>query len=59
MVGSVTRGLLNCLLLKRLDYDHKGSIWLTFQVEQNIGLVVLEHLRHEFHVHILNVDFLP
>jgi hypothetical protein len=31
---------------------------LTFQVEKNVGLVVLEHLRHELCVHVLNVDLL-
>jgi hypothetical protein len=31
---------------------------LTFQVEENIGLVVLEHLRHELCVHVLHVDIL-
>lgn len=27
-------------------------------MEQNIGLVVLEHLRYQFHIHVLDVDFL-
>jgi hypothetical protein len=31
---------------------------LTFQVEKHIGLVVLEHLRHQFHVHVLDIDLL-
>lgn len=31
----------------------------TFQVEQHIRLVVLEHLRDQFHVHILDVNILP
>ena len=30
----------------------------TFQVKENIGLVVLEHLGHELNVHVLDVDFL-
>jgi len=28
-------------------------------MEQDIALVVLEHLRHELGVHVLNVDLLP
>lgn len=31
---------------------------LTFQMEEHVGLVVLEHLRHQFHVHVLDVDLL-
>lgn len=27
-------------------------------MEQNIGLVVLEHLRYQFHVHVLDVYIL-
>jgi hypothetical protein len=27
-------------------------------MEENIGLVVLEHLRHKLNIHILDVDFL-
>ena len=30
----------------------------TFQVEEDVGLVVLEHLRDQFHVHVLDVDVL-
>lgn len=30
----------------------------TFKVKENIWLVVFEHLGHQFHIHILNVDFL-
>ena len=30
----------------------------TFKVEQHIGLIVLEHLRHKFYVHILDIDLL-
>ena len=30
----------------------------TFQMEQNVVLVVLEHLRHDFDVHVLDVDVL-
>ena len=30
----------------------------TFEVEENIGLVVLEHLRHKLNIHVLDVDFL-
>lgn len=31
---------------------------LTLEMEQNIGLIVLEHLRDELNVHVLNVDLL-
>lgn len=31
---------------------------LTFEMEQDIGLVILEHLRHKLGVHVLDVDFL-
>lgn len=31
---------------------------LTFQVEQNVALVVLEHLRYQLHVHVLYINFL-
>jgi hypothetical protein len=27
-------------------------------MKENVGLVVLEHLSHKFHVHVLDVDFL-
>lgn len=27
-------------------------------MEKDIGLVILEHLRNQLHVHILNVDLL-
>ena len=30
----------------------------TFKVEQNVGLVVLEHLRNKLDVHVLDVDLL-
>ncbi len=30
----------------------------TLEMEQNILLIVLEHLGNEFNVHVLNVDFL-
>jgi hypothetical protein len=30
----------------------------TFQVEEDIGLVVLEHLCHELDVHVLDIDIL-
>lgn len=28
-------------------------------MKKDIGLVVLEHLSHQFDIHILNVDVLP
>lgn len=31
---------------------------LTLQVEQDVGLVVLEHLSDQLHVHVLDVDLL-
>ena len=31
---------------------------LTFQMKQDVGPVVLEHLRHKLHVHVLDVYFL-
>jgi hypothetical protein len=31
---------------------------LTFQVEQHVRLVVLEHLRYELDVHVLHIDLL-
>lgn len=30
----------------------------TFEVKQDIGLIVLEHLRNKLRVHILDVDLL-
>jgi hypothetical protein len=30
----------------------------TFQMDEHVGLVVLEHLRHELDVHVLDVDLL-
>jgi hypothetical protein len=27
-------------------------------MKQDIGLVVFEHLRHQFDIHVLDVDFL-
>lgn len=30
----------------------------TFKVEENIRLVVLEHLRDKLNIHVLDVDFL-
>jgi hypothetical protein len=30
----------------------------TFEMEENIGLVVLEHLSHQLRVHVLDVDLL-
>lgn len=30
----------------------------TFEMEQHVGLVVLEHLSYELHVHVLDVDLL-
>lgn len=32
---------------------------LTFEMEQHVRLVILEHLRDELSVHVLSVDFLP
>jgi hypothetical protein len=43
-------------IVPSLMYDDRGR--LTFEMEQNIGLVVLEHLSHKLDVHILNIDFL-
>ena len=37
--------------------DDSGGL-CTFKMEQNIRLVVLEHLRHELNIHVLDVDFL-
>lgn len=31
---------------------------LAFEMEQNVGLIILEHLCHKLNVHVLNVDFL-
>lgn len=31
---------------------------LTFQVKEYIGSIVLEHLRNEFNIHVLDVDLL-
>ena len=31
---------------------------LTFKMEQHIRLIVLEHLRHQFDIHVLDIDFL-
>ena len=30
----------------------------TFEVKEHIWLIVLEHLRNQLHIHVLNVDFL-
>ena len=30
----------------------------TFKVEEDVGLVVFEHLSYELRVHVLDVDFL-
>ena len=30
----------------------------TFKMKENVGLVVLEHLRNQFHIHVLDVHFL-
>lgn len=30
----------------------------SFQVEENVGLVVLKHLSHKLHIHVLDVDLL-
>ena len=30
----------------------------TFQMEQDVRLVVFEHLSHKLNIHVLNVDFL-
>ena len=30
----------------------------TFQVEQDVGLVILEHLSDELYIHVLDVDLL-
>lgn len=30
----------------------------TFQMEQHVRLVILEHLCHKFHIHVLHVDLL-
>lgn len=35
-----------------------GSFIHTFKMEKNIRLVVLEHLSHQFDVHVLDVDLL-
>jgi hypothetical protein len=35
------------------------KIKLAFEMEQHIGLVILEHLGDELDVHVLDVDFLP
>lgn len=40
----------------------EGSVmhkdWRTFEMEEHIGLVVFEHLRDEFRIHVGEVDFL-
>lgn len=36
----------------------KQTIVPTFQVKEHVGLIVLEHLRDEFDIHILDIDFL-
>ena len=46
------------ILCISLDPDRQEESLLTFQVEEDVGLVVLEHLRHQFDVHVLNVDVL-
>jgi hypothetical protein len=30
----------------------------TFQMKENVRLIVLEHLRDEFDVHVLDIDLL-
>lgn len=61
-------------ILQQLDYDGSFKLsvadnhqyilsrivtsCLTLKVEQDIGLVVLEHLRDELDIHVLNVDLL-
>lgn len=32
--------------------------FLTFEVEEDVGLVILEHLGDKLHIHVLDVDFL-
>lgn len=34
------------------------KVSLTFQVEEDIGLVVLEHLCDQFYIHVLDIDLL-
>lgn len=47
------------LLLRMSDLilSQQGGM-LTFEMEEDVGLVVLEHLRDKFHVHVLHVDLL-
>lgn len=34
------------------------DILRTFEVEEDIGLVILEHLGDELHIHVLDIDLL-
>ena len=41
-----------------LAIEAKSVSRQTLQMEQHVRLVIFEHLRHKFHVHVLNVDLL-
>jgi hypothetical protein len=36
----------------------RESGYQTFQMEQHIRLIILKHLRDQFYIHIMNIDFL-
>lgn len=52
----------------RLSVAEGGSderLWMigwrvrqTFEVEEDVVLIVLEHVRHQLNIHVLDVDFL-
>lgn len=46
------------LLLAERSLSRLAQSLNTFKVEQNVGLVVLEHLGNELRVHVLDVDLL-
>jgi hypothetical protein len=45
-------------MIIRIGPTKFGMKRLTFKMEEDIGLVVLEHLGDQLDVHILNVDLL-
>ena len=36
----------------------RGEAFITFKMEEHIGLIALEHLCHELHIHVLDIDLL-
>ena len=43
---------------QRENANRKEGWEYTFQMEKDIGLIILEHLCHQFDIHVLDIDLL-